>query len=255
MSETLKLRTATFGGFNRQDVVDYIESTAREHTAQLNTLRAELKDATEKLTVLEGEKARADALTERCATLTARVDELAPLEQEVETLRGQVETYRPQAESFAALKDTVANIELDARTRASQLVQEAETEAQAKRRKAEQLGDVLGVTGSGAAAAEQLPGDEGAVDIGLVRRALIEGSGPVKAEHGVGHDVVKAIPQRLRKIGQGGAGAGDVLADQQHAGHAVGQGTVQMLHQPELAVELIVQRGLQQGVPGGSVDQ
>ena len=143
MSETLKLRTATFGGFNRQDVVDYIESTAREHTAQLNALRAELKDVTEKLTVLEGEKARADALTERCATLTARVDELAPLEQEVETLRGQVETYRPQAESFAALKDTVANIELDARTRASQLVQEAETEAQTKRRKAEQLLDEL----------------------------------------------------------------------------------------------------------------
>ena len=28
-----------------------------------------------------------------------------------------------------------------------------------------------------------------------------------------------------------------------------------MLHQPELAVELIVQRGLQQGVPGGGVDQ
>ena len=71
------------------------------------------------------------------------MDELAPLEQEVETLRGQVETYRPQAESFAALKDTVANIELDARTRASQLVQEAETEAQAKRRKAEQLLDEL----------------------------------------------------------------------------------------------------------------
>ena len=75
--ETLKLRTATFGGFQRQDVVDYIESTAREHAAQLNALRAELKQAQEKADALEGEKARADALSQRCEDLTARVDELA----------------------------------------------------------------------------------------------------------------------------------------------------------------------------------
>ena len=76
--ETLKLRTATFGGFQRQDVVDYIESTAREHAAQLNALRAELKQAQEKADALEGEKARADALSQRCEGLAARVDELAP---------------------------------------------------------------------------------------------------------------------------------------------------------------------------------
>ena len=29
MSETLKLRTTAFGGFQRQDVVDYIEQSAR----------------------------------------------------------------------------------------------------------------------------------------------------------------------------------------------------------------------------------
>ena len=52
--ETLKLRTATFGGFQRQDVVDYIESTAREHAAQLNALRAELKQAQEMASIYSG---------------------------------------------------------------------------------------------------------------------------------------------------------------------------------------------------------
>jgi DNA repair exonuclease SbcCD ATPase subunit len=141
MSETLKLRTTTFGGFHRQDVVDYIESTAREHAAQLNALRAELKQAQEQLHALEGEKTRADALELRCQELSARVDELSPLEEEVTTLRTQVEEYRPQAEAYGELKESVASIELDARTRAAQLVQEAEEDSANKRKKAQELLD------------------------------------------------------------------------------------------------------------------
>ena len=141
MSEILKLRTTAFGGFNRQDVVDYIESSARDHTAQLSALRAELKDAQDKLTELEGEKARADALTERCNNLSAQVEALSPLEQEVIQLRKKVAAYQPQAEAFAALKDSVANIEMDARTRASQVVADAEQEAKNKRVIAETMLD------------------------------------------------------------------------------------------------------------------
>ena len=141
MSEILKLRTAAFGGFNRQDVVDYIEASARDHAAQLSSLRAELKDAQDKLAELEGEKARADALTERCNDLSARVEVLSPLEQEVVQLREEVAAYRPQAEAFTALKDTVANIEMDARTRASQVVADAEQEAKNKRAIAETMLD------------------------------------------------------------------------------------------------------------------
>ncbi len=141
MSEILKLRTAAFGGFNRQDVVDYIESSARDHAAQLSALRAELKDAQDKLAELEGEKARADALTERCNDLSARVEALSPFEQEVVQLREEVAAYRPQAEAFAALKNTVADIEMDARTRANQVVADAEQEAQTKRAIAETMLD------------------------------------------------------------------------------------------------------------------
>lgn len=141
MSETLKLRTTAFGGFQRQDVVDYIEQTAREHAAQLNALRAELKQAQEKLSALEGEKARADVLAQRCEDLSARVDALAPLEGETETLRAQVEEYRPQAEAYRELKDRLAGIELDAQARAAQLLHQAEEEARAKRAEAQVLLD------------------------------------------------------------------------------------------------------------------
>lgn len=141
MSETLKLRTTAFGGFARQDVVDYIEQSAREHAAQLNALRAELKAAQEKLSVLRGEQLRADAMSQRCDALSRRVEELEPLEEEVVSLRAQVEELKPQAEAYVTLKATLADIELDARTRAAQLVSAAEEEAEAKRRQAQALLD------------------------------------------------------------------------------------------------------------------
>ena len=137
--ETLKLRTATFGGFQRQDVVDYIESTAREHAAQLNALRAELKQAQEKADALEGEKARADALSQRCEDLAARVDELAPLEDEVKELRAQVEEFKPQAEAYADVKSKLADIELEAHARSAQVVKQAEEEAAGKRLEAQAM--------------------------------------------------------------------------------------------------------------------
>lgn len=143
MSDTLHLRTAAFGGFNRQDVVDYIETTSQAHAAQLNGLRKELASAQESVKALSGEKARADALSERCDKLTARVDELEPLEAEVAELRRQVELYRPQAESYAEVKDTLANIELDARARAAQIIKHAEDSATAKRTEAQSLLDQI----------------------------------------------------------------------------------------------------------------
>ncbi len=143
MSDTiLKLRTATFGGFHRQDVVNYIESSTKEHAAQVNALRAELKQAQELLTTLKDEKARADALEVRCETLTQRVEELTPYEAEVLTLREQVSTMevlRADAEAYVRLKDELSSIELEARSRAAQLLAQAESESEAKRAQAREM--------------------------------------------------------------------------------------------------------------------
>ena len=99
MSGTLKLRTTAFGGFQRQDVVDYIEQSAREHAAQLNALRAELKQAQEVSGHPGGEKARADALAQRCEALSSGWTPF-PLGEEVESLREQVAEYQPQAQAY-----------------------------------------------------------------------------------------------------------------------------------------------------------
>ena len=74
MSETLKLRTTAFGGFQRQDVVDYIEQSAREHAAQLNALR---REALEELTALPGigEKRARDIIAYRTQNGPFRIPE------------------------------------------------------------------------------------------------------------------------------------------------------------------------------------
>ncbi len=141
MNDTLHLRTAAFGGFHRQDVVDYIEATSQAHAAQLNALRKELNEAQASVKALTGEKARADTLSERCSELSARLDVLEPLESEVEELRRSVELYQPQAETYAEIKDTLANIELDARARAAQIIKDAEETAAETRTEAQQLLD------------------------------------------------------------------------------------------------------------------
>ncbi len=148
MEMTLKLRTAAFGGFHRQDVVNYIESSTREHAAQLNALRAELKQARDELEELSGVQARARELSEQRDALARQVEALSPLEEEVAALRTQLEQaqaraeeYRPQAAAYARLKNTVAEIELDARTRSAQIIAEAEAEAGEKRAAAQALLD------------------------------------------------------------------------------------------------------------------
>lgn len=125
----LKFRTAAFGGFHRQDVVDYIESSAKEHAAQLNALRTELAEARQRITVLEGEEARANGLEDLNVALSARVDTLAPLEEETAALRAELDALRPQAEAYTSLKESMAEIELESRARASLIQKDAESAA------------------------------------------------------------------------------------------------------------------------------
>ena len=72
MNEGLQFRTSAFGGFNKQDVMAYLEKSAREHSgkiaelqkdlAELRQARTEAEDAGEtmksRLAVLEAENQR-----------------------------------------------------------------------------------------------------------------------------------------------------------------------------------------------------
>ena len=135
MSATeLQFRTATFGGFQKQDVLSYIESSNQTHMeklAQLQRERDELAAEKEKLAAQAGQaKEQAETLAKEKEALTAQ---LAQVRGEAEQTAAQLTDANArlaQAERDAAayqqVKDRTAGIELEAHCRAQEVQQEAE---------------------------------------------------------------------------------------------------------------------------------
>ena len=71
MSATeLQFRTSTFGGFQKQDVLNYIETANQEHREKLEALRRELAEAQSAVSAAEQEAAAART----AAAPSARLD-------------------------------------------------------------------------------------------------------------------------------------------------------------------------------------
>ncbi len=144
-------RSAAFGGFNRQDVLSYLEKSAKQAAQKQDELQKQV-DALEEL------KARQEAelaeLRERAETLERESEELrdrlersgndlsavraedgrkdAELEsarRELESLRSKVAALEPNASAYVGLKDRTAGVELDAHRRAQAIQEEAEAQA------------------------------------------------------------------------------------------------------------------------------
>ena len=146
-----KFRTA-LGGFNRQDVQQYIEQSAAAHKRELAEMQQRLDQAEERsreleaaLSGAESEKSGAAAeeakvrasLETSTRTLAKLRGELSQTEsklivakKELERLQSHVDTLEPMANSYAQLKDRVATVELDAHRRAQDTVDEAQAEAE-----------------------------------------------------------------------------------------------------------------------------
>ena len=160
-----KFRSA-IGGFNRRDVLMYIQNLSDEHHKELNRLQKELTRCEgERLTLertlagLEDEKGSVAAeearvrasLEESTATLTRLRGELADTEGqlaasrgELERLQGLVSELAPMARSYEELKDRVAIVELDAHRKAQATIDEAQAQADEIRAAARQwVEDVL----------------------------------------------------------------------------------------------------------------
>ena len=128
------IKTVTFGGFDKQDVIQYIERAAEAQRA----LQEEVDGLKEHLAVLQEENA---AQSSQLEELTAERDRLrseltreTQARQELETLkplRAEVERLRPDAEAYAQFRDRVGDIECDAHKRAAEL--EASTTARLRR--------------------------------------------------------------------------------------------------------------------------
>lgn len=139
-----QFRTAAFGGFQKQDVMAYLEQSAREHAEKLAQLHRELSEVT--VAKAEGEEERAsfvhrisdleaenqrlsDELAEREATLAQITEQRNELEAMAAQLQELVDKLTPEAEAYEAVKDRTASIELEAHGRAQVIEREGREKA------------------------------------------------------------------------------------------------------------------------------
>ena len=130
--ENNTFKTAVFGGFDRQDVIQYIERFARESAEAQDQLMEEnekLRQQVEELTAqTDGLTAQVSQLTEENEKLTSELNrerstcsELEPMKEEVRRLTDEVNTLRPDAAEYTQFWDRMGSIERDSRKRAADL--------------------------------------------------------------------------------------------------------------------------------------
>lgn len=140
-----RFRSAAFGGFNRQDVMDYLERSVKEHNQaleQANTQRIEARNEAdqlrEQMAQLREEARQAKEELERITadqqTVQEQSDQLQELRSENEQLRLRANQAQADAEAYAAIKERTASIELEAHRRAQAIVDEAQAQAEQVRR-------------------------------------------------------------------------------------------------------------------------
>lgn len=145
MNETTgQFRSAAFGGFHRQDVLDYIETITRENEARREELEQALArerearaQAEARLETAEDQAAQAASERDRLAEELARTKEaldqtaaaLTQARSQAEDLESKVSHLAPEAESWQRIKDTAGDIEVSAHERAQITLQCARAQA------------------------------------------------------------------------------------------------------------------------------
>ena len=164
-------RSAALGGFNRQDVLDYLEKMSAENAQRQQELQQNLEAAEEErrqlaaktaeqeeqLSILHRERdslsqqleqaqqALAASQEQAQQALAASQDreeaqerELAALRQERDSLKDRVAALEPEAAAYEAVKERTAGVELEAHCRAQNILDQANGQAKDLRRSMEQ---------------------------------------------------------------------------------------------------------------------
>lgn len=146
-----QFRTAMFGGFCKQDVLEYITRTARDGQSRIAGLEKELEELRKERELLTQRAASAEAgLEQRTAEGLRLSQELSRRTAELEHARGELEDLKREhgaaqarlaqlekqvpaleagAAAYDALKDRTATIELEAHRKAQETVAQAESQA------------------------------------------------------------------------------------------------------------------------------
>ena len=114
-------KTCLFGGFDRQDVVSFIEKTSRESGERIAALERENESLLKKnqnmeseLLLMRGEfKDRSEQAEQAAALLAQVVDLTAKLRQ----MEEEADALRQQAADYQSLRDHIAEIEISAHRR------------------------------------------------------------------------------------------------------------------------------------------
>ena len=124
-------KTCLFGGFDREDVISFIEKTAAETQERLDALTTEREELLAKKRSAEAENAalrvQLNELTERLDDETALRCRVQSMEEELTALRRENETLREPAAQYQSLRDHIAEIEISAHRRTEQFREEAVT--------------------------------------------------------------------------------------------------------------------------------
>ncbi len=153
-------RSSAFGGFNKQDVLSFLDAQLQQFGAARQELQDELDAARQELAELRQERHELELQMEKERQELEmdgqkRADTSVCLEQmeqerdaawiqveqlvrERDELQRQLEAVQPAAQAYAELKERTACVELDAHRRAQSIQDEAEREAQEVRRQVEQ---------------------------------------------------------------------------------------------------------------------
>ena len=126
--ENNTFKGSLFGGFNREDVIDYIKKTSAESTARIESLEGDIdklcaqeQELRTQVSTLRGEN---DRLTQEHSDAAAERDtlraEAEALRAENASLRAENDKLRPMAEQYSTIKEHLAGIELDAHQRAEE---------------------------------------------------------------------------------------------------------------------------------------
>ena len=129
-------RSAAFGGFNRQDVLDYLEKTAAENARKQQELQRRLEEAEEdrrklasqesdqeeRVTILNRDRESLSQQLEQVKAVLeasrereeAQSRELEELRRERDSLRRRVAELEPGAAAYTAVKERAAGVELEA---------------------------------------------------------------------------------------------------------------------------------------------
>ena len=153
-------RSAAFGGFNRQDVLDYLEKTSAENGLRQRELQEKLEAAQEEcrqltartteqeeqLAILRRDRDNLNqqleqvqgALEESQGQGEAQEEELAALRRERDEWKAKAEALEPDASAYGILKERTAGVELEAHRRAQTVLDQADAQAKELRRNMEQ---------------------------------------------------------------------------------------------------------------------